>query len=164
MRPPWVGEAPAASLGAGRARRRLPWPRFRRGSAALSALAAVVLAGSVTVGIHLQWQRIAPPTSWAHTGTAFLGIATCADWQDAGAAQRLTIVGALASAATGPDPENSGATLTDGQAFLLFNRACSTSVSRSFLLYEIYNRAAVFHRGPGPSVPAGGAYSGALGH
>jgi hypothetical protein len=76
----------------------------------------------------------------------------------------LTIVGALASAATGPDPENPGATLTDGQAFLLFNRACSTSVSRSFLLYEIYNRAAVFHRGPGPSVPAGGAYSGALGH
>ena len=151
-------------MGLGAARRPLPWPRFRRGSAALSALAATVLAGCVIAGVDLEWPEAGSTTPWAHGGTAFLGTATCADWLGAGAGRRAAMVGALASAATGPDPENPGATLSDGQANLLFDRACSTRLSRSFLLYEIYNRAAVLNRGSSPLPPAAGAHSDALGH
>ena len=75
-------------------------------------------------------------------GTAFLGTATCADWQAAGSTKRLAIIGTLAAAATQPDPENPGATLAQGSAYGLFERVCATGASRSVLLYEAYNRAA----------------------
>jgi hypothetical protein len=102
----------------------------------------------------------AAPPAGAAAGTAFLGNATCADWQDANVAKRLTVIGALGAAATQPDPENPGATLGQGQAYGLFQRVCSTAASGSALLYEAYNRAASFQ-----SVSAGGSpVSAPLGH
>ena len=77
-------------------------------------------------------------------GTAFLQAATCSDWRRAGEAARRQIVRAMSLAATKPDPENRGATLTDRRAHQVFDRACSTEASRFAVLYEIYNRAAAF--------------------
>ncbi len=108
----------------------------------LVCLAAVVLmAALATAGYVAERPFEAGPTPDA-PGTAFLGTATCADWQAAGDARRLTMIGALATAATQPDPENPGATLSEGAAYGLFERACATRASRPVLLYETYNRAA----------------------
>ncbi len=90
-------------------------------------------------------------------GTAFLGTATCSNWRDYTQSRRLDVVTALGLAATGPDPESSGATLETGAAYSLFQRACSTRASRSSLLYEVYNRAASFQPAAvGPIVREGG--------
>jgi hypothetical protein len=118
-----------------------------------------VLAAVLTVGGYVAATRpdrpAAPPTG-AATGTAFLGSATCADWQDWGVSKRLTALTALGVAATRPDPENPGATLSQGQAYGLFQRVCSTHASGSALLYEAYNRAASFqYVGAGQSPVAG---------
>jgi hypothetical protein len=90
--------------------------------------------------------------------TAKLGTATCSDWQAAGNGQRAAIVDALGVAATAPDPENAGATLGRGEGYALLSRACSTRLSRSFLLFEIYNRAASFTAPAASPAPAMGGF------
>ena len=144
MTPPAITSDAARPAGAGSAplRRR---PRLARGSGSLTFLAAAVLAGSLVAVANLELSGDAPVRGWHGVGTASLSTSTCADWQQAGEARRGTIISSLGIAATRPDPENPGATLSDGQAYLILNRACSTDLSRSFLLYQIYNRAAVFH-------------------
>jgi hypothetical protein len=91
-------------------------------------------------------------------GTAFIATANCADWQEAGPARRTTIVDALGLAATAPDPENPGATMSRGDAYTLFQGACSGRLAQPSLLYQIYNRAASFQ-----AVRHNGAFSNALG-
>jgi hypothetical protein len=104
----------------------------------------VVLAGVVVAALYASRQPdpAAPSAAGAGRGTVPLGTATCADWQAAGDGRRLTIIGALGAAATQPDPENPGATLSTGMAYGLFERVCATGASRHALLYEAYNRAA----------------------
>ena len=77
-------------------------------------------------------------------GTAFLQAARCADWRRADKDRRAEIIHTLGRAATKPDPESHGATLSDSRAYAVFQRACSTRASQSSVLYEIYNRAAAF--------------------
>jgi hypothetical protein len=125
----------------------------------LALLAVVVLAMSLAA--VAAWEELAPaeapPTAAAAPGTAFLGTTTCADWRDASVAKRMTIVQMLAVAATQPDPENPGATLSGGAAYGLFQRICSGSAPESTLLYESYNRAASFQsvRAGSPAVSGG---------
>ena len=150
MRPPPQAEGalPAVWDEVGTASR--PWGRMRSAGilgprTRLAALAATVLALALAVTAYVAERPGTPGPamgagSWQ--GTAFLGSATCADWQTAGDARRLTIVHMLATAATQPNPENPGATLAQGAAYGLFERACATRASRSALLYETYNRAA----------------------
>jgi hypothetical protein len=107
-------------------------------------LAAVVLVAALAAAAYVAERPGAEAPAGASHGTAFLGSATCADWQAAGDSRRLTIIGALATAATQPDPENPGATLSQGSAYGLFERACATTASQHVLLYETYNRAASF--------------------
>ncbi|HEY7150836.1 MAG TPA: hypothetical protein VH391_04075 [Solirubrobacterales bacterium] len=110
-----------------------------------AALAAAGLLLVVSIAAYLGERPGAPAPGGpavASRGTALLGTATCATWQTSGAGKRLTIVNTLAAAATQPDPENPGATLSQGTAYGLFQRVCSTNASRSVLLYESYNRAA----------------------
>jgi len=111
----------------------------------LLAIAVCALAFALVVGGYASLGRApAPARPSAMPGTAFLGTATCARWANAGEARRATIIGTLGVAATQPDPENPGATLSPAAAYGLFERACSTPASRSALLYEIYNRSASF--------------------
>jgi hypothetical protein len=156
-----------ASLGNGWARPRIRGPRFalpRVGalSAAwrLVAIALAVLCASISLAMAEGWvhpeRLLGPPDV---PGTAFIATASCSDWQEAGLARRTTIVDALGLAATAPDPENPGATMSRSDAYSLFQGACSGHLARPSLLYQIYNRAASFQ-----AVKAGGAYSGALGH
>jgi hypothetical protein len=141
---------------------RLPVPRIGRlgVQARLAVLAVAVLAMSLAA--VAVWEEAAPghvPGAAPSAGTAFLGTTTCADWRDATAAKRMMIVQMLAVAATHPDPENRGATLSAGAAYGLFQRICSGSAPQSTLLYESYNRAASFQ-----SVRAGSpAVSGSFG-
>jgi hypothetical protein len=138
----------------------LPRPHSLGAAGRLLALAAVVLAAAVGSAFAEGWINPDPPAGASTTqGTAFLATATCADWQGAGVGKRVATIDALGMAATQPDPENLGATLGQGDAYSLFQGACSTRLSRPVLLYEIYNRAASFQ-----AVKQGGAYSGALGH
>lgn len=157
------GAGARGALGGAPVRRRpappVSLPRPVCGSAALSALAAAVLAACAIAALRLA-AASEPAASPPRPGTAYLGTATCADWLGAGPGRRAAIVAALATATTAPDPENRGATLARGQAYLVFDRACANRVSRSFLLYEIYNRAASF----GAAGAAGGFSSGALSH
>ncbi len=131
---PWAA-APASRVAPARLRERLR----------LAALAASGLAVLVTGTLAL---RDLPGSiaglATRSAGTAFLSTATCADWRAAGPTRRTAIAGALAVAATAPDPENQGATLDEAGTFGLFARACSTRASQSALLYETYNRAASF--------------------
>jgi hypothetical protein len=166
VKPP---HATDAAIGAGwrgtgiriaRPRVRLPGLSSLGGKARLAALAVVVMAASLLA--VAAWERIAsggPTTVAAHgPGTAFLGTTTCADWRDASAARRLTIVQTLAVAATQPDPENAGATLGQGAAYGLFQRVCSGSATDSTLLYESYNRAASFSSIRAGSTPVSGRF------
>lgn len=125
-----------------------PWRRLRVATlrARLIALAMSVLALSLAAVAVFEWSGPGPAPSPAQAGpgTAFLGTTTCADWRDAGVQRRLVIVQMLGVAATKPDPENSGATLAQGEAYALFQRVCSGGAPDSTLLYESYNRAASF--------------------
>jgi hypothetical protein len=154
-----------AGVHTGWSRPRLPRiaiPRLRSlgAAAGLLALAAAVLAGAVGLALAEGWIHPDPPVGASGSaGTAFLGTATCADWQRADVDERVATLDALTIAATQPDPENRGATMSRGDAYGVLRGACSTRLSRPVLLYEIYNRAASFQ-----AVKAGGAFSGALGH
>jgi hypothetical protein len=110
----------------------------------LTVLAVVVLVLSLSGAA--VWKELSPAATRAPLipGTAFLGKTTCADWRAADVDRRMVIVQSLAVAATQPDPENPGATLSSGAAYGLFQRICSGSAPGSTLLYESYNRAASF--------------------
>jgi hypothetical protein len=123
---------------------RASWSRrLRIATATATALTAALALLSC---LAIAWRAPRPAAHPGHgvAGTAILGTATCSDWQRASDARRLALIGALGIAATQPDPENPGATLDQGAAYGILQRACSTHLSRSFLLYEIYNRAASF--------------------
>jgi hypothetical protein len=138
----------------------LPIPRSLGVAGRLVAVATAVLAGAVGSAFAEGWLNADPPAGLESAqGTAFLGTATCADWQNAGLRERVGMLDALTVAATSPDPENRGATMARGDAYVVLRQACSTRLSRPVLLYEVYNRAASFQ-----TVERGGAYSGALGH
>ncbi len=149
MKPPYAeGFATGAWRGLGVPAARPQAVRRRLGglspAARLVCLAALVLVSALAAAAYVTERPGAGAPARASRGTAFLGTATCADWQAAGESRRLTMIGALATAATQPDPENRGATLSRGSAYGLFERACATTASRHVLLYETYNRAASF--------------------
>jgi len=150
MRPPRAESAlPVAWRGVGapvaRPRERawrLPAVGLRARAAALAATVLLVVVGTAAYLAGRPGVPAAGAPSVASQGTALVGTATCATWQAAGAGKRLTVIHTLGAAATQPDPENPGATLSQGAAYGLFERVCATRASRSVLLYEAYNRAA----------------------
>jgi hypothetical protein len=123
----------------------------------VAAIVALAVAGISYVAVTAAGGEA--PARLAAPGTAFLGTTTCRDWRRADVAGRLTIVRMLGLAATGPDPETAGSTLEPGRAYGLFQRACSTELARSFLLYEIYNRAASFQSPQASPAARSGAFA-----
>jgi hypothetical protein len=71
--------------------------------------------------------------------------ARCSQWNAGGVAERDAVVAALASSVGGFSTGGGrGTTLTSGESYRLFNRACASPIARGFLLYELYIRAAGF--------------------
>src|SRR4051794_800675 len=68
----------------------------------------------------------------------------CSVWNASTQTQRMQLISALAAAATKPDPENNGPTLSERDAYSVLESRCSPSYASTILLYEIYNRAASF--------------------
>ena len=66
-------------------------------------------------------------------------------WRSGTTAQRLAVVRALEAVVGGPTGNARGTTLSESEAFRLFDHACASRIARHFLLYELYTRAASFH-------------------
>ena len=79
-----------------------------------------------------------------------LPAATCTDWNRAGAAERIGAVRGLTVSAAARTPGAPGPTLGRAEATELLDRVCAAPVARSFLLYEMYNRAASFRSAGSP--------------
>ena len=108
---------------------------------------ALVVGVAGCGGAH---QAAAPHRSTAsRSGAALIGgvplqQARCAQWRAGSFAQKQAVVRALAGIVGGPSGTARGTTLSQSEAFSLFDRACATRVARYFLLYELYTRAAGF--------------------
>jgi hypothetical protein len=72
--------------------------------------------------------------------------ARCRQWRRASRHERDAAVATLAALVGGPTPYGPGSTLPADDAHRLFDRACARHYARGFLLYELYTRAAAFHR------------------
>ena len=130
--------------------------RFQLVLAAVAVLAVAVLAALAMDPARGALEGLS--TRGLGSGTASLQSSTCADWRGWPVGRRMAALQTLGVAATQPDPENTGATLGDGAAYSLFQRACSTRVARTFILYEIYNRAASFAPATAPASPSLGGF------
>jgi hypothetical protein len=79
-------------------------------------------------------------------------LASCADWRRASPVQRRGTIRQITAFARGqvesPNGAGHGATLTDRQAYALFQRWCSLSFAGQFKLYKLYTRAAAFTKQP----------------
>jgi hypothetical protein len=70
--------------------------------------------------------------------------ARCIQWNAASDAERRNVAAALSHSVGGATPYGRGTTLSTGEAFGLFDRACSSPIAQHWLLYELYIRAAGF--------------------
>jgi hypothetical protein len=78
--------------------------------------------------------------------------ARCTQWRRGSGRQRAAIVSTLQAVVGGPTPYGQASSLPPADATALFDRACSRAYARSFLLYELYTRAAAFHRRAPPQL------------
>jgi hypothetical protein len=114
---------------------------------AVQAAAGVTAAALVAAGCGGsggQHRAAAPRTGDALIGGVPLQRARCVQWRAGSAGERHAIVRALAADVGAPSGTGRGTTLTEGEAFRLFDRACASRIARHFLLYELYIRAAGF--------------------
>jgi hypothetical protein len=70
--------------------------------------------------------------------------ADCADWNEATADERGTLIDSLEQVEGAPTTGGTPAVLSDEQAYNLFESYCSQSFARAFKLYKLYARAAAF--------------------
>lgn len=136
----------------------LPGPRLGDGVAWTGALlVALAVAGALSLTLAGDWPHgatrhvaVRPPQAVAPTfdgvlAGAPLQRASCANWKAASPAARAGAVGALRGLVGGASTTGGvGTTLTDAQAFRLFDTHCATAATQGFLLYVIYARAAAF--------------------
>jgi hypothetical protein len=74
--------------------------------------------------------------------TKKLQTASCQDWRDSTPQQRESAVDRLEAVVAGP--HKNGKTLADDLAYTTLDARCEPEFARSFLLYELYIRAAAF--------------------
>jgi hypothetical protein len=114
-----------------------------------AALVALVVAAAVVAVALLSQGGAAPsrPASGAVIGSVPLQRARCVDWLGASGPERAATVNALRAAVGGgtATPYGQGSTLPPGTTRALFDGTCSRAYANTFLLYEIYIRAAAFH-------------------
>ncbi len=119
---------------------------------------AVALAAVLAAAVAAAWpdapsrapaavQRTAAPTFDGRVGGVPLQQARCAQWATASATQRGQVVAALAATVGGASTTGGvGTTLPAARATAIFDVRCAQAGASSFLLYEIYTRAAAFSR------------------
>ena len=115
--------------------------------AAAGLAAAAVLAGCGThdaVPRPVATAHVKPRREVALIGGKALQSARCRQWKRAPARERAAIVSTLQVVVGGPTPYGPASSLPPGEATALFDRACSRTYARSFLLYELYTRASAF--------------------
>jgi hypothetical protein len=112
--------------------------RALRAAVGIAALLAAGCGGGEAGGGHP-----APPPP-ARIGGVPLQQARCVQWQSGTPTQRAAVVRALGGVVGGPTGSARGTSLTTGEAYALFDRACASRIARHFLLYELYTRAAGF--------------------
>ncbi len=122
-------------------------------------LAALVAAGAATLALALPHSatHAGRPLPRANTDSLIAGsplqTARCSNWLRASAADKALAIRALNYAVGAPTEYKGvrGTTLSDTQGYNLLNNACSNPIAKSFLIYELYIRAAAFRS----LVPAG---------
>lgn len=110
----------------------------------VAALAAGVAIAAVLVG-----RSPAKPAAGSHVYSGLvkgvpLQSARCVQWNAASDTERKNVAAALSHNVGGATPYGRGTTLSSGEALALFDRACSSPIAQSWLLYELYIRAAGF--------------------
>ena len=120
-----------------------------RSARALAMLACAALAGS---GCGADPE----PGGEAEGERASLGSRpgklTCEDWRQGTDAERRGTIHQLTLNAEGnanPDDEGPNRAIDPDRAYEVFDGWCSKRLARGFLLYDLYNRAAVFSGEPG---------------
>jgi hypothetical protein len=98
-----------------------------------------------------------PPAAKPRRAVALIGgkalqSARCTQWRRGSASRRAAIVETLQAVVGGPTPYGQASALPAADATALFDRACSRTYARSFLLYELYTRASAFHRHAPPQL------------
>jgi hypothetical protein len=122
-------------------------PARRRGSRALvlAALAALALVSALPLVTHHGGSA---PRSFAPNVALVGGLplqqARCQQWLSATASERNAALDALHGVVGGPTSFGPATALTRPEATRLFDRTCASPWARSFLLYELYTRAAGF--------------------
>ncbi len=122
-----------------------PAPARRLPVAPLAAVALVIACAALAAAL-LTHGSAAPrrPAAGAVIGAVPLQRARCVDWPGASSAERTATFRALAAGVGGATGFGPASTLSSAQAGALFDGTCSHAYARSFLLYELYIRAAGF--------------------
>jgi hypothetical protein len=125
---------------------------LRQPRAAWLAAAVALLAIGVAIALAAS-PASAPATHSVKSDLALIGgkplqQASCAEWLTGSADERAAVIAALKRDVGGSTPYGRGATLSDPDAFALFDRACARPYASGFLLYVIYSRAAAFQYTP----------------
>jgi len=117
------------------------------GSIRAAALTLIVSGSALLAGCGDEGSDSADPGSSA-LGSPEVALtareADCTDWSMASVEQRYVIVRSLSEFEGGPTTGGRGATLPDGEAYDLLERACANDYASAFKLYTVYARAAAF--------------------
>lgn len=75
-----------------------------------------------------------------------INLADCTDWNEGSVEERLGTIEAIREFTGGPiaGTAGSGRTISDEQAYDLFENYCENEFARGFKLYKLYGRAAAF--------------------
>ncbi len=130
-------------------RRRAPLarPTSLRYGALLVAVLATALTGCGDSGEQT--------TSVQGVGDVRVGsvaqLAQCRDWLAGDEAERLATIADIRAQINTGDPGVQNATLTDEQAYSVFEGACRHDFAAGFRLYKLYFKAAAFQPALGPA-------------
>jgi hypothetical protein len=124
--------------------------RLRSARALWLALGTTVLVAAVAIAIagHSPAPAASTKSDLQLIGGKPLQQASCEDWLTATPDERAAVIAALKRNVGGATGYGPGSTLSNADAYALFERSCARAYARGFLLYIIYSRAAAFQNAP----------------
>lgn len=108
-------------------------------------IAVVALVALVPAACGSDEQPTAAPqgVGEARAGSV-AALASCRDWRDGTVPERLATIEDLRTYVEGDDGAGEVPTLSDEDAYELFERACAPGYAAGFKLYKVYARGAAF--------------------